>query len=539
MRADAAPTARALPAGSLVVVGQDDLGIEVCRRLVAANRRVVAVWPAQVVPHLEDLKRLDVEWIVGDARRAEVLARAGVQSAETVLAITKDDELNLLIALAARDLNPGIRVVLRQFNRRLGQKIAHQLPNCDAVSPETYSAATFAASCLNRTVYHALEFPRYSERLVAFCRGSADELGVAGMPAGEIEQRRGWRVLAIDETRFPPAAAVAGSSAQLTIACQLDRAPHAPHVIHEHEAGGALPFGQDTGLWNRLRRAHLDPVLTSLVALLLIVLAFSTVYFAGELRLTPMDAFYFVISTVTTTGFGDINLKDASTFGKAVGILLMLVGVIVTGVLLAYLTAAITRRSLEFSRGLYPMKGKDHVVVCGFGNVGSRIVSYLLHDGRRVAVIDRNPNPALMSEARLRGAQVITADATSESALDLAGVTRSAALLAVTDSDSANFEIALTALAGAPQLPVVVRIAEHATAKSIERHFRIRASYSAAELAAPLVTGLAIERGSRGTIDVAGQRFTLMQRARTSGPASGDELLLAEHEEWALVLRKS
>ena len=49
------------------------------------------------------------------------------------------------VALAARDLNPGIRIVLRQFNRWLGRKIVNNLANSEAVSPETFSAATFAA----------------------------------------------------------------------------------------------------------------------------------------------------------------------------------------------------------------------------------------------------------------------------------------------------------------------------------------------------------------------------------------------------------
>lgn len=73
-----------------------------------------------------------------------------------------------------------------------------------------------------------------------------------------------------------------------------------------------------------------------------------------------------------------------------------------------------------------------------------------------------------------------------------------------------------------------MRIAEHATAKSVERHFRIRASYSAAALAVPLITGLAFERGSRGTVEIAGKAFELLQRPRGRGTAPHEIVLVAD-----------
>jgi len=145
----------------------------------------------------------------------------------------------------------------------------------------------------------------------------------------------------------------------------------------------------------------------------------------------------------------------------------------------------------------------------------------------------------LANEARARGAHVMTADATSESALEMASVRRAAALLALTDSDSANIEIALTASAYAPDIPIVLRIAEPSTAQAVERHFRIRASYSAAALSAPLVTGLALERGSRGTVDVSGSAYSLVQRKGGAGSAPAGELVLATDDDNVLALRVS
>jgi len=64
----------------------------------------------------------------------EALDRAGVRDAVTILALSPDDQLNLHAALLARDANPRIRIVLRQFNRTLAYKIEQNLPNCSVLS---------------------------------------------------------------------------------------------------------------------------------------------------------------------------------------------------------------------------------------------------------------------------------------------------------------------------------------------------------------------------------------------------------------------
>ena len=518
-------------------MGNDDLGVEVCRRLSLANRQIVALWPEDPA-RIDELEQLKIGHVRGNAQRAALLSRAGVRVAQTLLAITNDDQFNLQVALAARDLNPEIRVVLRQFNRWLGRKITFALANSEAVSPETYSAATFAASCLNHAVYEALEFPRYTEDLIAFCKGSAAEFGVGGMTVAEIEHRRRWKVLSIDAERFPEASVTAPAASRLTIAARLKDAPEV-RLRRVRPNSPLLQLRQyPTGWLHRLRQMRIDPILIGLSAVLVAALVGSTWYFHRLLGADFMQALGYVVMAATHTEFTLGRDAQAPRAALVVGMLLMISGVAIVGILLAYLTAAITRRSIEFAQGRHAMYGSGHIIVCGFGNVGSRIVSYLLDRDRRVAVIDRAPAPALTGEARAKGAHIMTADATSESALEMARVGRAAALLAVTDSDSANLEIALTALAYVPEMPIILRISDPAMARAVERHFNIRASYSAVALAAPLVAGLAMERGSRGTVDVAGQQFGLVQQPAGQPPAA-DEIVLARQSEFQLVLRKT
>ena len=524
----------------VIVVGRDALGVDVCRRLKGAGSRVAAVWPADA-PNLDEIEQLDVAHTLGDARRPPLLMRAGIKEARTLVAVTNDDQFNLRVALAARDLNPGIRIVIRQFNRRLGQKITNQLVNSEAVSPETHSAATYAASCLNRWVYHALEFPRYSEELVVFCRGKAADFGIGDTSVAEVRHRRNWQVLSIDEQRLPDDAAVIPPAALLTVACRLEAAPAAatatPRAV-DAPISAPIQFERRRGgvaaAWRRMR---IDPIFATLLSAMLVLILGATYFFHTAVGMTWIEAFYHVANTVTTTG-SDTTAPTPTDTTRIVEIAVMLASVSIVGILIAYITAAITRRSIELAQGRHRVLAAGHVIVCGFGNVGSRVVQYLLHQGRRVAVIDRQPDPTLAGEARARGAHIMTADATSENALEMASVRRAAALLALTDSDSANIEIGLTASAYAPHLPVIMRIAEPSTAQAAERHFRIRASYSAAALAAPLVTGLALEPGSRGTVDVCGMEFALRQHKR-SAALSERELLLAIDQDYMLTLRRA
>ena len=531
-------------APEIVVVAHDELGIDVCRRLTKTGKRVAAMWVgsegARSTPVIEG-----VPIFAGDALRADLLHCAGVTKADTLLAITNDDQLNVRVVLAARDINPKIRVVIRQFNRRLGRKIAQLLPNTDSVNPENFAAATYAAAALNAAVYHALEFPRYSERLVAFCRGTAEQFGCAGRTIESVEHQYGWHVLAVDGDRFPDAGVAPGPDAVLSVFAPIASAPVIPparqpagtHSAAE-DGGAQQPRPRRRNRLLELRHLRVDPTLALLATFLLALIVGSVIYYPNALGLKPVDAIYFVISTATTTGYGDIALRNASPAAKIVDIILMIGALTTTGVLLAYLTAAITKRSLDFAEGRHPMRDAGHFVVCGFGNVGARVVAYLLHAGRRVAVIDRAPDPALAAEARWRGVHVMTANATSDSAISMARVADAEAVLALTDSDSVNLEIALSAMDVAPGIPIVMRIREHSVAKSLERHFNLRASYASATLAAPLVTGLALEHGSRGTIDVAGAQCTLVQRRADKQMLAAGDVVLDARDGYALVLRK-
>ncbi len=74
----------------------------------------------------------DVACLDGDPTDGDTLERACIALARGIFAVTGDDNLNLVVALTARQLNPGIRVVVSCREMRNAEKMAKQTPTIKA-----------------------------------------------------------------------------------------------------------------------------------------------------------------------------------------------------------------------------------------------------------------------------------------------------------------------------------------------------------------------------------------------------------------------
>ena len=81
-----------------------------------------------------------------------MLASAGIDSAQAVIACTDDDLANLEIALDAREMHPGIRVVVRLFDQSLAKKVSQGFDIQTAFSSSALSAPAFATAAVDRSV---------------------------------------------------------------------------------------------------------------------------------------------------------------------------------------------------------------------------------------------------------------------------------------------------------------------------------------------------------------------------------------------------
>jgi Trk K+ transport system NAD-binding subunit len=128
---------------------------------------------------------------------------------------------------------------------------------------------------------------------------------------------------------------------------------------------------------------------------------------------------------------------------------------------------------------------RKHVIVCGLGKVGYRVVRQLLDFGEDVVGIERDANGTFVNLLRQLDVPVLTADARQREVLQQAGVEHASALVTCTEHDLTNLDIALDARELNPQIKVVMRMFDAELAKKIERGFGIHTAFSVSALAAP------------------------------------------------------
>jgi voltage-gated potassium channel len=179
------------------------------------------------------------------------------------------------------------------------------------------------------------------------------------------------------------------------------------------------------------------------------------------------DAIYMVIITLYTVGYGEVRPINTPAL-NAITISLIVLGctgiIFLTGALVQFITASQLNKVIGLKRmntQIDQLKG--HVVICGFGRLGAVLARTLTASSAGFVVLEENE--ARAADARAQGYLCIHGDASSESVLLAAGVTRAHALATVLRNDALNVFITLSARALNPNLSIVAR-GELATTQS-------------------------------------------------------------------------
>ena len=516
----------------MIIVGGGAIALDTAQELSALQgHRVVVLWrrDADFARAVEDIGAVYIAAARPDS--TEALDRAGVRHAVTILALSPDDQLNLHAALLARDANPRIRIVLRQFNRTLAHKLEQNLPNCSVLSLARHSAATYAAAGVDPACFSGLQFPEPDGPLTGFATRVAESCGVGGETVAGAERVLGARILAVDGKTGLSRDTVLAGRAELVVygdvAGLQSSAPRRPAARSHPALGLRLRL-----LLHPARRQppRLNPILVRLALAALVAFLLGTWYFHHVFKGAWLDAVYFVVATMTTTGYGDLTPDRSNPVDIVAAMLLMLAGIIITGLFIAFGASLLTRVHWVRMQGLRPVHRRAHIVVCGAGSIGSEVIGLLLSLGKQLVVVEISPDTAIIERAREQRFDLLTGDASRDATLDLCNLNAAHGLIALTNVDTLNLEIALGARARNPTMPIVLRIAEASFAESIARHFEFETIYSAAALAAPAFVGLARFRGSRGRVALAGEEFAVGEVGITEdGPpiAPQDAILLA------------
>jgi Trk K+ transport system NAD-binding subunit len=134
----------------------------------------------------------------------------------------------------------------------------------------------------------------------------------------------------------------------------------------------------------------------------------------------------------------------------------------------------------------------NHIVVCGLGNVGVRVVQHLHKRGELVVAIERNHDSRFVAEMQGYNVPVLIGDVRDLGLLERVNIRGAKALIAVTDSDLVNIEAALTAKEVCPDLRIVLRLFDQKLANKVEKVLGINSAFSASALAATVFAQAAI-----------------------------------------------
>lgn len=145
-----------------------------------------------------------------------------------------------------------------------------------------------------------------------------------------------------------------------------------------------------------------------------------------------------------------------------------------------------------------------HVIVCGLGQVGHRVVTLLVQLGERVTVVAEGSREDWLRTARQQGVEVVLGDARDPGILAQAGLDEAAALIAATDRDAINIDLALEAKQQRPDLPIVIRLFDQQLADQIESVLGVRSAFAMAALAAPTFAATASDARISSWFDVDG-----------------------------------
>ncbi len=127
-----------------------------------------------------------------------------------------------------------------------------------------------------------------------------------------------------------------------------------------------------------------------------------------------------------------------------------------------------------------------HVILCGLGNGGMRILQQLLKLDEDVVVLEKNTQCPHLGFARGEGVPIFHGMTLDPGTIESLGVRRAKSIILSTSDDLANLEMAMDARKANPGIRVVLRMYDQELAAKVKDAFGIDVALSRSEISAPL-----------------------------------------------------
>ncbi|MGB6515994.1 MAG: NAD-binding protein [Mycobacterium sp.] len=493
----------------IIVSGDDALAMTIIEELKRAGATVVR------------LANTDL----ADTGVARELARAEVAHAVAIVCAGDDDASNLEIALLARKANPNVRVVARLTNDVLREAVADDNGPGAIFNVAELAAPSVVEACLAQTT-HPFE-----------------AAGIKFVVSGrEASRNATLREIYGD---LAPVAVIHGENSP-----NPDELEVCPGRDFEVRAGdwtvmiGTAEESANRGI--RIRRPTRtrvrDPRLRRVVDAVRVLLndfnpafypalAAASILIVGSMimlhfnyrhpRMSWIDALYFTIETITTTGYGDFSFAHQVVWLRLFAAMLMFGGATTIALLVAFIADVLLSRRFVFAASRPRVRHlRNHIIVVGLSALGIRVVTDLTAAGYDVAVIELDEENSFLSLVRELDVPVIFGDGTLLQTLQSARVDRARAVAVLTRNDMINIEagIVLAEMLGPRVLPevnrradvsLVLRVYDRTLGLAVAQRFGFDNVRSTVALAAPWFIGAAMGLQVLGTFSVRQSSFMI------------------------------
>jgi voltage-gated potassium channel Kch len=425
-------------------------------RVTAIDRLDHQEWEVQGLPGL-----LDEPVIIGDCRDDQKLLDAGIEACRAVLIVTSDESANIETAIAARRLNPKIRLIIRSSRPSLNQLLKQQWGDFVAFEPTELPANAFTLAGLGAGILGFFDIGNRRLQVVEQ-RVEPNDRRFDGFSANSLLHKQQYRLLSharANKTEISNRAFYqwqAGTQVQagdtVTFIELIDQSK-VPVEIEPPEStwrilwtkvrdAGSLAVGFSL-LWRWMQAKQ-----TRLVVGVGLAAAF-LLWLIGTLTLkmgVPSMTWEKAISSgaiLLLGGYGDLfgGLANDQVSGWVQLICLMITVMSLLFILGVFglITEILISSRFNFFRKRPPVPKQNHVVVVGFGRVGQRIAA-MLKEFRQpfVAIAEQLDDPGLQMQMPL-----LVGDPLAQ--LERTNFAAAKSIIVVTEDQMLNLEVALLA----------------------------------------------------------------------------------------------
>ena len=174
----------------VIICGAGRVGFRVFEQLSKLGVPLLMIDRDESKPFISTIRAAGVPVQIEDVRAAGTLERANVMKARAIVCATDDDLANLNIALDARKLKPGIRVVMRLFDDDLVAKVASSF-EAQAFSTSALAGPALAMAALDPSIKNSFEV---GGRLMVVAELTVDAY-LAGRSVAQLRDENGVLII--------------------------------------------------------------------------------------------------------------------------------------------------------------------------------------------------------------------------------------------------------------------------------------------------------------------------------------------------------